>query len=265
MKSQFFSWTGRIAQGLAVIALGVGVAAAAAAELTVFAAASLKESLDRQIQVFTGKTGHVVRASYAGSNALAKQIENGAPADLFLSADEEWMDYLATRKLVVTATRRDLVGNELVLIAPAQSSANVTLTTSGAAASLALALGQGRLAVANPDNVPAGKYARTALTALGAWTEVEPKLARSENVRAALAFVARGEAPLGIVYRTDASAEPKVRVVAAFPAGSHAPIVYPGAVVSGHDSAAARALLDHLSSEEGATVWRQFGFVPKSK
>ena len=236
---------------------------ASAAELTVFAAASLKESLDKQIQVFQGKRGHVVRASYAGSNALAKQIENGAPADLFLSADEEWMDYLATRKLVVAATRRDLVTNELVLIAPAQSTAKVELTTTGAAASLATALGQGRLAVANPDNVPAGKYARTALTALGAWAEVEPKLARSENVRAALAFVARGEAPLGIVYRTDAIAEPRVRVLAAFPASTHAPIMYPAAIVTGRDSEAARALLNHLTSEEGAAVWRQFGFVPK--
>ena len=263
MKLQYSSHAARAARSLVAVALAAATCFASAAELTVFAAASLKESLDKQIQVFQSKSGQVVRASYAGSNALAKQIENGAPADLFLSADEEWMDYLATRKLVVAATRRDLVTNELVLIAPAQSTAKVELTTTGAAASLATALGQGRLAVANPDNVPAGKYARTALTALGAWAEVEPKLARSENVRAALAFVARGEAPLGIVYRTDAIAEPRVRVLAAFPAGTHAPIVYPGAIVTGRDGEAARTLLNHLTSEEGAAVWRQFGFVPK--
>ena len=263
MKLQYSMIVAHLARGLTAVVLAAVVASTGAAELTVFAAASLKESLDRQIQAFQSRSGHTVRASYAGSNALAKQIESGAPADLFLSADEEWMDYLAARKLVVTASRRDLVGNELVLIAPAHSTVSVRLTTPGVATSMVSALGQGRLAVANPDNVPAGKYARTALAALGAWADVEPKLARSENVRAALAFVARGEAPLGIVYRTDAIAEPRVRVVAVFPAATHAPIVYPGALVAGRDSAAARALLDHLSGEEGAAVWRQFGFVPR--
>ena len=263
MKVPHSSLAASAARGFAALVLVTASSLATAADLTVFAAASLKESLDRQIQVFQSKTGHLVRASYAGSNALAKQIENGAPADLFLSADEEWMDYLAARKLVVAPTRRDLLTNELVLIAPTQTTAKVELTPTATAASLAAALGQGRLAVANPDNVPAGKYARTALTALGAWAAVESKLARSDNVRAALAFVARGEAPLGIVYRTDAIAEPRVRIVAVFPADTHAPIVYPGAIVTGRDSEAARDLLNHLSGEEGAAVWRQFGFVPK--
>lgn len=263
MNQRRFHRLASIARGLVLVA-AVATGAAAAAEVTVFAAASLKESLDRQVQRFTASGGGQVRVSYAGSNALAKQIEAGAPADLFISADGEWMDYLDQRKQIVPGTRRDVLANDLVLIAPVASRATLALEQGGdVAAALLAALGQdGRLALANPDAVPAGKYARAALTTLGAWAAVQPRLARSDNVRAALAFVARGEAPLGIVYRTDAMAEPKVRVVAAFPPASHPPIVYPIAIVAGHDNAATRALYEALIRPEAAAVWREFGFRP---
>ncbi len=232
---------------------------ATAADLTVFAAASLKESLDEQIKIFTASNkGVIVRVSYAASNALAKQIESGAPANLFISADEEWMDYLAQKRLIVAASRRDLVKNDLVLVAPVASAKSVTVAPGFA---LAAALAGGRLAVANPDAVPAGKYAKAALTRLGVWSSVEGQLARAENVRAALAFVARAEAPLGIVYRTDAMAEPRVSVVGAFPSESHAAIVYPAAMVVGQETAAARALLDALLSVDAKKIWQRFGFA----
>lgn len=218
----------------------------------------MKEALDANVKEFTAQTGHVVRVSYAGSNALAKQIENGAPAQLFISADEAWMDYIAQKNLIVAGTRRDIVKNELVIIAPALSTVKLDIAPGFA---LAAALGNGRLSLANPDIVPAGKYAKAALTQLGVWGTVNTKIAGAENVRAALAFVARGETPLGIVYRTDALAEPRVRMVAAFPRDLHAPIVYPAAIVAGQDSPAARALLDALSSANARVVWQKFGFV----
>lgn len=235
---------------------------AAAAELTVFAAASLKESLDEQIKVFNAKNKDMqVRVSYAGSNALARQIESGAPANLFISADEEWMDYVAEKKLIVNESRRTLVSNDLVIIAPAAAAKPLSIAPSFA---LSAALAGGRLAVANPDAVPAGKYARAALTRLGVWSTVETQLARAENVRAALAFVARAEAPLGIVYRTDAIAEPKVSIVATFPANSHPPIVYPAAIVSSQSTPEAKAFLVYLTSNEAQLVWKRFGFgLPK--
>lgn len=231
----------------------------AAAELTVFAAASLKEALDEQVKVISASHKDMqIRVSYAGSNALAKQIESGAPAQLFISADEAWMDYVTQKNLIVASTRRDMVKNELVIIAPTASLVTLDIAPGFA---LAAALGNGRLSLANPDVVPAGKYARAALTKLGVWDTVDTKIAGAENVRAALAFVARGEAPLGIVYRTDARAEPRVRVVAAFPGGLHAPIVYPAAIVAGQDSPAARALLDALTSANASAVWQKYGFV----
>ena len=235
---------------------------ATAADLTVFAAASLKESLDEQIKVFNASNKDTqVRVSYAASNALAMQIESGAPANLFISADEEWMDYLAQKGLIVAASRRDLVKNDLVLIAPAATAKPMTIAPGFA---LAAALAGGRLAVANPDAVPAGKYARAALTKLGVWSTVDTQLARAENVRAALAFVARAEAPLGIVYRTDAMAELRVSVVGTFPADSHPAIIYPAAMVVGKDSAQARALLKLLAGPEARRIWQRFGFaVPK--
>jgi molybdate transport system substrate-binding protein len=230
---------------------------AATANLTVFAAASLKEALDEQAWQFEARTGDRVVVSYAASNALARQIEAGAPADLFISADLDWMDFLDQRKLLAPGTRVTLLGNTLVLIAPATS--NVTLKI-GAGFGLASALGGGRLAMANPDSVPAGRYGRSALEALGVWSSVETRIARTENVRAALALVARGEAPLGIVYRTDALAEKGVRVVDTFPASTHPPILYPAAVVATGQAPAARSLLDYLHSPAVASIWEKYGF-----
>lgn len=240
-------------------------ASAAAAEVTVFAAASLKESLDEQIKIFTANNKWVaIRVSYAGSNALAKQLERGAPAHLFISADAAWMDYLAQRQVIVAGSRRDVLTNDLVLVAPATSAASAKPVLIAKGFSLTSALAGGRLAVANPDAVPAGKYAKAALIDLGAWASVEARLARAENVRAALAFVARGEAPLGIVYRTDALAEPRVRIVGTFPANSHPAIVYPAALVNGQSTVEATAFLDYLTSSAAHAVWQRFGFgVPK--
>jgi molybdate transport system substrate-binding protein len=177
---------------------------ARAETITVFAAASLGEALDAAARPFEAATGDKVAVSYAASSALARQVEAGAPASLFISADVDWIDYVEKRGLAVPGTRRDLHGNDLVLIAPAGSATSVKIAPGF---DLAAALGDGRLALANPDSVPAGKYAKAALTALGAWQRVEGRIAPAENVRAALALVSRGEAPLGIVYRTDALAE----------------------------------------------------------
>ncbi|HJU23158.1 MAG TPA: molybdate ABC transporter substrate-binding protein [Casimicrobiaceae bacterium] len=240
----------------AVLAFGAP-AIARAAQVTVFAAASLEEAMDAQAHRFESATGDKVVVSYAASSALAKQIVNGAPADVFISADPDWMDYLAKRKLIAPGTRFDLLRNSLVLIAPAQSSATLRIASGFA---LAAALGDGRLAVANPESVPAGKYAKEALEHLGVWTSVEHRLARTENVRAALALVSRGEAPFGIVYRTDALADRRVKIVDAFPEASHAPIVYPIALVSGRASAEAKRLLDDLRSPAATAIWEKYGF-----
>ena len=242
---------------LLLFALSAIPVTAATANLTVFAAASLKEALDEQARQFEARTGDRVVVSYAASNALARQIEAGAPADLFISADLDWMDFLDQRKLLAPGTRVTLLGNTLVLIAPTTS--NVTLKI-GAGFGLASALGGGRLAMANPDSVPAGRYGRSALEALGVWSSVETRIARTENVRAALALVARGEAPLGIVYRTDALAEKGVRVVDTFPASTHPPILYPAAVVATGQAPAARSLLDYLHSPAVASIWEKYGF-----
>jgi len=195
--------------------------------MLVFAAASLKTALDAIAAEWNAGTGGRVTISYAASSTLAKQIENGAPAGLFISADQDWMDYLQNRKLIDPKTRIDLLGNSLVLIAPADSSALVAITPGFPLAAL---LRDGHLAMADPDAVPAGRYAKAALSALGVWQAVAGRIAAAENVRAALLLVARSEAPLGIVYRTDAAAEPSVRIVAIFPPDSHPPIVYPMAL-----------------------------------
>ncbi len=228
--------------------------------VTVFAAASLKTVLDAmgKADEAQGRAKPVV--SLAASSALAKQIEQGAPADLFIAADQDWMDYLVGRDLIVPETRTIVATNTLVLIAPAASSVNVGLKSG---LDLAAALGEGRLAVADVKAVPAGKYAKAALESLGAWVGVEDKLAQAENVRAALALVARGEAPLGIVYGSDAKADTDVRVIATFPADSHAPIVYPAAVVKASASIdAARAFIGRLTSPEGQSAFTAHGFGP---
>lgn len=231
--------------------------AAHSATITVFAAASLKEALDEQARAFEKGAGDTVVASYAGSNVLAKQIEAGAPAELFVSADPDWMHYLDRGQLVARESRVTLLTNALVLIAPAASKVALRIAPGF---DLAAALGRDRLAMANPDSVPAGTYGRNALTSLGVWTAVEKRIARTENVRAALALVARGEAPLGIVYRTDALAEKGVRIVDTFPADSHAPILYPAALIAPGKSTAAKALLDYLRSAAAAPVWEKHGF-----
>ena len=243
----------------AVCGLVLGMAPAARADdVVVFAAASLKNALDDAAAAFQRRSGDHAKISYAASSALARQIENGAPADLFISADLDWMNYLQDRKLIRTDTRRNLVGNRLVLIAPASSPVSVEIKPGFALAPL---LGQGRLAMANPDAVPAGKYGKAALQKLGAWQSVEAHIAPAEDVRAALRFVARGEAPLGIVYQTDAAAEPNVRIVGYFPADSYPPIVYPVAIIAASRNPMAPKLLAFLQSPAARPFFEKQGFT----
>ncbi len=227
-------------------------------DLLVFAAASLKPALDTILARPDVAAIGNIKASYAASSQLARQIEAGAPAALFISADQDWMDWLAERELIVAGTRANLVGNALVLIAPKESALQLAIAPGF---NLAGALGaDGRLALAEPNSVPAGKYAKTALNTLGVWNRVQARIVAADNVRAALNFVARGEAPLGIVYRSDAVSEPAVRIIAAFPNGTHAPIVYPLAIVAGHDSPAARAFLARLRGAPEQAIFRDYGF-----
>ena len=232
---------------------------ASAADVLVFGAASLKEALDAQVRQFEAATGHKVTISYGGSNALAKQIEAGAPADLFISADLDWMEYIDGKGLVMAGTRVNLLRNALVLIAPASSTSSLKIAPGFA---LAAALGNNKLAMANPDSVPAGKYGKSALESLNVWSSVEKQVARAENVRAALALVSRGETPFGIVYATDAYADKGVRIVDTFPASSHPPIVYPAAILATSKSPAAKPLLDFLRSPPARATWEKYGFSP---
>lgn len=228
------------------------------ATLTVFAAASLQEALQDLGRRFEQQTGTRVRFAFAASSALARQIEQGAPAAVFASADEQWMDWLAQRRLIMADSRRSLLGNRLVLVVPAARSAPVELKPGF---DFAAVLGaDGRWVTGDPASVPVGRYAQQALTSLGAWPLAQQKLVRAENVRVALAFVERGEVAAGVVYETDAALSSKVRVAAVFPAASHAPIRYPFAVVAGHDSPAARELLRFLDSAAARETWRRYGF-----
>lgn len=238
---------------LLAVALVLAGPPVAAAEITVFAAASLKTAMDRLAPLYEAETGDTAVVALAGSSALARQIQRGAPADVFVSANAAWMDVLEAEGRIVPGSRRDLLGNRLVLVA------------TGAAAPLDLAdlpraLGQGRLAMALHQAVPAGIYGRAALETLGLWDELAPRVAQADNVRAALALVAAGAAPYGIVYATDAAAEPRVSVVATFPAASLPPIVYPAALVAGADPAAA-AFLDWLEGPEAGAVFADLGFA----
>ena len=241
----------------AVLALVASAALAQPAPLTVFAAASLKNALDDVDVAYTTQNHAPVRASYAASSALARQIEQGAPADAFVSADSDWMDYLAQRKLIVAASRRDVLTNHLALIAPATSSVRLSIRKGFP---LAKALGDGRLAIAGPE-VPAGKYGRAALAALGVLDGVKDHLAPAENVRGALAFVAQGEAPLGIVYDTDAKTEPKVKIVGLFPDDSHPRIVYPAALVAASSNPSAAGYLAFLQGPQASAIFRRYGFI----
>jgi molybdate transport system substrate-binding protein len=233
--------------------------AQARASVTVYAAISLKDALDQLAKRFETDTGSKVTVSYAGSPMLARQIEKGAPADLFISADMDWMNYLERRNAIRAGSRVNLLANRLALVAPAESEIALSI---GPNFPLARALGKGRLAMADPDNVPAGKYGKAALEKLGVWKEVAPKVARAENVRAALALVVRAEAPLGIVYSTDALAERKVRVVGEFSPALHPPIVYPAAVLTESRSKTAETLLRFLQSAPAHAVWLRHGFAP---
>jgi molybdate transport system substrate-binding protein len=242
----------------ALFFLAVYPAAAQGNRPVIFAAASLKTVLDDIAAQWQQETKKPVAISYAASSALARQIEQGAPADLFISADLDWMDYLQQRNLIRVDTRSSLLGNRIVLVAPKDSTATATIAPGFNLAGL---LGTGRLAMADVNAVPAGKYGKAALESLGVWTTVQDKVAQSENVRAALLLVARGEAPLGIVYRTDAAAEPGVKIVGAFPENTHPAIVYPVAQTSGGRNPDAAAFLAYLKSARARAHFEKQGFT----
>lgn len=233
--------------------------AQAQSNVVIFAAASLKNALDEIASTWSKDTGKPApKISYAASSALAKQMEQGAPADMFISADLDWMDYVQGKNLIKNDTRFNLLGNKIVIIAP-RDSRTASLTIKGD--DLAKALAGGRLSVANVASVPAGKYGKAALEKLGAWNAVKDSIAQAENVRAALLLVARGEAPLGIVYSTDAAAEPNVKIVATFPEDSHPPIIYPAALTKESSNADAKAFLDFLRSGKARTSFEKQGFT----
>jgi molybdate transport system substrate-binding protein len=231
---------------------------ARADDVFVFAAASLKDALDDGIAAYRARSTDRIVASYAASSTLARQIQAGAPADVFVSADLDWMDYLEQRRLVDAGSRRNLASNRLVLIAPADSGLSLDIAKG---MPLSARLGNGRLAMANPDAVPAGKYGKAALEALGVWNGVRGKVAAADNVRAAMVLVSRGEAPLGIVYRTDALADARVKIVGVFPEGTHPPIVYPVAVTA-RGRPSARAFVDWLRQPEARAAFEKRGFLP---
>jgi molybdate transport system substrate-binding protein len=246
--------------GLAPLATG---AQAQPKELVIFAAASLKNALDETAAAWVKETGKPApKISYAASNVLAKQLEQGAPADLFLSADLDWMDYAAGKGLIRPESRVTLLANRIALIAPSDSTATVALAPG---VDLSAALGQGRLAMGNVDSVPAGKYGKAALEKLGGWDKVKDKVAQADNVRAALLLVSRGEAPLGIVYTTDAAADPKVKVVATFPEDSHPPILYPVAVTKDSGNPDAAGFLTYLRGAGPKAAFEKQGFTVLNK
>jgi molybdate transport system substrate-binding protein len=252
--------TGIIARSLTALALLFAASAPATAQSrapVVLAAASLQESLSAAAQRWASKGHPRPVLSFAASSALARQVEAGAPADLFISADEAWMNYLGQRRFIRTPTRVSFLTNSLVLVAPATSRLRLSI---GPRFPLAAALGQGRLAMADPAAVPAGRYGKEALTRLGVWSSVAGKIAAAENVRAALALVLRREAPLGIVYATDARAAAGLRVIGTFPASSHGPISYPLAALANSRNPEAEGFRRFLVSAEGKAMFRRFGF-----
>lgn len=250
----------RVRACLAAFLLVVAAPFAAAQEVvTVLAAASLTNAYEAIGKAYRTKTGATVRFSFAASSTLARQIEAGAPASLFASADTQWMDWAEKRGLIVPDSRRTVLGNTLVLVTAADRDLRVDLRPGF---DLAALLGpSGRLATGDPAHVPVGRYAEEALRKLGVWATAERRLVRADSVRAALALVERREAPLGIVYATDAAIAPKVRVAATFPAETHAPIVYPVAVVARGDTPAARRFHEFLATDEATTIARSFGFA----
>jgi molybdate transport system substrate-binding protein len=241
---------------------------AAAGPLTVYVAASAADAMEAIGARWKARTGHAIRFSFAASSTLAKQIEAGADASLFLSADRQWMDYLVARDLLIPGTRLDLLGNRLVVVVPLGDAhctgrASTPVTDAGALPGLldCLLSVDGRLATGDPAHVPVGIYAREALNRLELWSKVAPRLVPADSVRAALALVERGEAPVGIVYATDAAPTRKVRVVAEIPSTLHTPIVYPLAMIAGHDSPAARELLVYLQGPEAHAEFARAGFL----
>ncbi|RVL33502.1 molybdate ABC transporter substrate-binding protein [Sinorhizobium meliloti] len=252
-------WLKAISLALGVVLAGTAFAPAQAAEkVTVFAAASLKNALDAINGEWLKQTGKEAIVSYAASSALAKQIEQGAPADVFISADLAWMDYLADKKLIKADTRSNLLGNRIVLVSGKSDAPAVEIEPG---LDLAGLLGDGRLAMGAVDSVPAGKYGKAALEKLGLWPNVAGKLAGAESVRAALLLVSRGEAPYGIVYRTDAAADANVKVVGTFPEDSHPPIIYPVAITADSRNADAAAYLEFVRSPEAAALFQAEGFT----
>jgi molybdate transport system substrate-binding protein len=227
-------------------------------QLLIFAAASLKTALDEANAQFQRDSGHKVVVSYGASSALAKQIEGGAPADVFISADLDWMDYVAEHKLIKPETRSNLLGNKLVLIASADSNISLSIVPNFP---LAQTLGNSRLAMADPAAVPAGKYGKAALEKLGAWNGVKDKIAQAESVRAALLLVSRGEAPVGVVYETDAASEPAVKIIGSFPDDSHPPIIYPIALTKDSVNPEAAAFLNYIRSPAAQPAFERQGFT----
>ena len=250
-------WT-RFAAFSAAIILFAAAQAAHAQDVVVFAAASLTNALDEAAQLFEKQGGTHPKISYAASSALAKQIEAGAPADVFISADLDWMNYLEERYLIQPTTRRNLLGNQLVLIAPADADLKVEIKPG---LDLAAVLKGGHLAMADTDSVPAGKYGKAALEKLGIWNSVRGAVAPAESVRAALLLVSRRETPLGIVYATDAKADPRVKIVGVFPEDTHPPIIYPAALTANSKSPSAARLLDFLGSPAARPIFEKEGFT----
>lgn len=254
------SWIKLVTTAVTAAWLGVAAAAPATAadKITVFAAASMKNALDNVDTAFTQQSGKDVTVSYAASSALAKQLESGAPADVFISADTDWMDYVTKKKLIKSGTVVQLLGNQIVLVAAKDKAKPVEIKEG---LDLAGLLGDGRLAMGQVDSVPAGKYGKAALEKLGLWSSVEGKVAGAESVRAALALVSRGEAPYGIVYQTDAASDPGVAIVGTFPAESHPPIIYPIAITSDSKNKDVAAYFDFLKSSKAAPFFEHEGFT----
>lgn len=244
----------------ALVTVSLAGQAVAADNITVFAAASLTNAMQDIASQYKKEKGVTVVSSFASSSTLARQLEQGAPADLFISADQQWMDDAVAKKSVITRTRYTLLGNDLVLIAP-RSAAAKAVTLDPQTDWKTLLHGE-RLAVGDPDHVPAGIYAKEALQKLGAWDGVAPALAPANNVRAALALVERNETPYGIVYGSDAVASDKVQVVGRFPADSHKPVEYPMAIVNDHDTATVKAFYDYLKGPQAAAIFKHYGFTP---
>lgn len=254
MRQQWIKWV----TGIALVS-SLTVQAVAAEKITVFAAASLTNALQEIATEYQKTQGVEVVSSFASSSTLARQIEQGAPADMFISADQQWMNYAIDKQLMVTETRYTLLGNELVLIA-AKSAKQDKIDINQQTDWVKLLNGS-RLAVGDPDHVPAGIYAKEALQHLGAWNVLEPQLARANNVRSAMVLVERGEAPLGIVYGSDAVASDKVKVVGVFPEESHQPVEYPMAIVKQRQTPAVSAFYDYLKGPQATAIFERFGFT----